>query len=827
VTTREHTVTGFLLVAATLLFAGSGCSPDTDLGGAELPNALPNTSVTAEHPTTLETGFIMHFYWDGYDHDGEIAGFQWRLSDNNTDGISVQDTLTVDPATGDTLNPWHQTCGTDTVLVVSGDLPGFPDDADLDPLDQRSFQAHTLFVRAVDDQGGLDPTPAMISFTATTVLPRIRVNRPTDMSNYLDAQGMPSTVTFGFICSDPDLPGGTPTRYRSLFKPAWHEDHYVRTQYEFNTVMDKLVSFDDPAWSDWFPYPENAADRLLSFENTASHQPNGEMIIYLFALQAEDIAGARSIERTYARNVQNFYISGLMKPVLEMQEYQLGRQSGSGLNGNCTYEIAPGQDLMFDWIATADYYAGEITAYRYGWDVQDPTNALDPNWSVLPGNTPQHRRVGTMSFADHTHTLTIQVWDNSGNESRYVWNLSVVPVPEYAVRRPVLLVDDVQDKESQGWRAVDRITPLDRDQFRDFYWENVLDGAGGVLGFSPETDIIDTEEQTLLFRDLAGYRLVIWSSRYAVGNRTWNAFKPNWSYYSSYSFSYNWLYSYQLLVGDLFLVGERMLSQFIAERFWYLPWIFDTEEPGALGFGHRILLDGTTVHNGRDSYPYKAMGIATLDHTTPRYRPYFPGGSTGLGNAGRSTHCAGVKAAVLDPEFKANHLPGGGIFPDTMFVDAAIDWMDTDPEYRDQLQPWYLGGNDEMYDINVTERPTPWRAQLCDGTPCVEPMFRQYSRFDWVDDIMAAAGDEEWPNNIMSNSEVLATCGRYALQSGVRRTRTSGAITGFITHKLREHKPSRKGDVVWGFDPYRFNNQQTQQAIQWLLAEHFDILLGP
>ena len=56
---------------------------------------------------------------------------------------------------------------------------------------------------------------------------------------------------------------------------------------------------------------------------------------------------------------------------------------------------------------------------------------------------------------------------------------------------------------------------------------------------------------------------------------------------------------------------------------------------------------------------------------------------------------------------------------------------------------------------------------------------------------------------------------------------TTGAITGFISHKLEEHKPSRKGDVVWGFDPYRFNNQQTQQAIHWLLAEHFDLLLGP
>ncbi|MFH1844549.1 MAG: hypothetical protein ABIF77_15220 [bacterium] len=831
-TAREHTATGYLLVAAVLVLLGGGCSPEAELSGTKLPNTLPNTMLTAEHPTTLETGFIMHFFWDGYDPDGEIVAYQWRLSDNDSDGISVQDTLTVDPATGDSLNPWHLTYATDTTLVVSADLPGFPEDADLDPLDQRSFQAHTFFVRALDDQGGIDATPAMLSFTATTVLPRVQVNRPPDMSDYLDAQGMPPTVTFGFVCRDPDLPGGSPTRYRYLFKPAWLNDHYVRTGYEFNQVADELLSFDDPAWSDWRPYPENAADRLVTFANVPSHRPDGEMVIYLFALQAEDVAGARSIERTYSRNVQNFYISGLMNPVLEMQELQLGRRSSSGLNGNCTFEIAPGQELFFNWIATADYYAGEITAYRYGWDVADPDDELDPNWTVTPGNTPQHQHTGTMAFSESTHTLTIQVWDNSGNHSRYVWNLAVVPVPEVTVRRPVLLVDDVQDKESQGWRAVDRVTPLDRDPYRDFYWDTTLNGAGGVLGFSPATDVIDTEERDLQFRDLAGYRMLIWSSRYAVGNRTWNAFKP-----SGTGQPYNWLQCYQQQVGDLFLVGERVLSQFIGERHWLLPWIFDTEEyytylPGVwvrfyTGFGYAIRLDGSTVHNGRNSYPYLALGIAALDHATPRYRPYFPNGPSGIGNAGRSTHCVGVKAAILDPDFKANHLPAGTVFPDTIFVDAAFDWMDRDPAYRHLLEPWYMGGNDEMYDINVTDRETPWRAQQCDGEPCVEPMFRQYSRFDWIDDLHLAAGDESWPASVPISGGLSGKCGRYALRPDVLRTVNSGAVMGFVSHKLAPLKPSRISDVVWGFDPYRFENEPTQHAVQWLLGEHFGLVMKP
>jgi hypothetical protein len=104
-------------------------------------------------------------------------------------------------------------------------------------------------------------------------------------------------------------------------------------------------------------------------------------------------------------------------------------------------------------------------------------------------------------------------------------------------------------------------------------------------------------------------------------------------------------------------------------------------------------------------------------------------------------------------------------------------------------------------------------------------MFRSYSRFDWVDDLHAAAGDSAWPDNLLSSDEQINRCGRWAIDPGSGRSRTTGHTIGFISHKLEATKPSNKGDVVWGFDPYRFNKEQIQSAIHWVLGQHFGLIL--
>ena len=250
---RRYLITALAMLPGLFLAMLSGCT-STDLGGSEIPNALPDTRMTGQPPSLLESGFIVHFYWSGSDPDGKVRGYQWKMSNNGTDGISVHDTLTSDPATGDILNPWHFTTATDSLFLVSADIAGFPGDSDLNIRDQRSFESHTLFIRAVDEEGGVDSTPAFMSFTATTLLPTIRVDRPARILGQSDAQQVPYTITFGYSGGDPDFELGVPTRVRFLFKTAWYQDHYVRTAYEYNRLVDQLVSFSDSSWSPWIHY---------------------------------------------------------------------------------------------------------------------------------------------------------------------------------------------------------------------------------------------------------------------------------------------------------------------------------------------------------------------------------------------------------------------------------------------------------------------------------------------------------------------------------------------------------------------------------------------
>lgn len=821
---------------ALALVGLTGCVPDKDLAGVGIPNAAPDTRLTAHPPEGLETGFLVHFHWTGEDQDGRLRGFQWKLCTLGTDGIDVPDTLTVDPATGDTLNPWHFTTGTDTTLIVSADLPGFPGDAELEEEDQRFYQAHAFFVRAVDDQGAIDLTPDFVCFTATTLMPWIYVDRPARLSRYLDAQPMPPTVTFGFTGCDPDFETEMPTKYRYLWKKSWYRDHYIRTRAEFEGLDPPMISSSDSAWSDWLPYPEDPTERLITFADQPARDENDDCIVYLFAIQAMDTVGAVSVDLTYGRNVQNVYISTTMTPLLTMYEPFLGLRSATGTQSTVTIDVAGGQPLEFSWVATAEAYAGVVTGYRYGWDVTDPDDELDPGWAVREGTAPEHRRSPGRSFQHGTHSLTIQVRDNLGQLTRLVWILQVVPVPDWGPL-PLLLVDDVADHHSNCWIPVDG-PPLDRDPYRDAFWEQVLAGPGGVEGFDPQQDVIDTQVEHLEFRDLMRYRSVIWVTRWSQGSFVWDAF----SFDPSRALRYVWLHAYQEQVGNLFLAGSRVMNSFLGAPNWYLPvilskcaplppgygwdpWYPLPPLPLLVGFPFLELPDGTTACTGILSYSYRSLGLTVLDVVDAYHDIWGCPHGSGLANCRRRSACVGVKALVLDPAFEASYLPGGAI-ADTIFTESTIDWRDLSPAYRDSLKvyPW---GRDEFYEADIAGRPTQWSPQDCDGRPCVEPMFQIYSRFDWVDDLHLAAGDPDWPAPIFGGQDLNSVCGSRALNPTTGRTLTTGQVTAFISHKLVANKPVPRGDVVWGFDPYRFDHAEIGEAIHWVLGEHFGLTMKP
>jgi len=304
------------IVAAALLALAAGCSTNSDLGGVKVPNGRPDTRITGQPPTLLEAGFAVDLNWTGSDPDGRIVGYQWKISNNGTDGISPRDTLTVDPLTGAVLNPWRFTTANDTTFLVLADQPDFPRDVHSEP---RSYRTHSVFIRAVDDQGALDPTPAYISFTSTTIVPTCRVVYPNlGNSRYKE---VPKSVNVGWEGTDIDFDLRIPTQVRFLWISAQYDTtdtgdpSYIRTPFEYNLYADEILDLENPNWTAWRGYDPLEANRRVQFPD----QPDGEY--FLFALQVRDTAGAVSVGMDYQIEVGNFRIKdGGFRPNVSLFE---------------------------------------------------------------------------------------------------------------------------------------------------------------------------------------------------------------------------------------------------------------------------------------------------------------------------------------------------------------------------------------------------------------------------------------------------------------------------------------------------------------------------
>ena len=811
-----------------------GCAPDTELGGGPLLNAMPDTRITGMPPVLRQTDFIVQFYWTGSDPDGKIEGFEWKMATNGLDGISIRDTLTYDPATGDTLNPWRFTTVTDSMFVVSADSSSFPVDEDLGLQDQRFYQYHTLLVRSVDDDGAVDPTPAYITFTSTTIAPSIYVSFPTGILKEQFFRA-PPTATLGWTGEDSDFEIGVPTKVRYMLKEAVDPltGSSIETPQEFNAAKDRVILFSDPTWSDWVPYLPNSEDRRVVFQDITAKDQAGDWIYYLFAVQAQDTAGAVSLAKDYNINVLHFRIDATKRPNLEVCEKFLGCFTKSGLSGKREFDIAQGQPLKFNWAANASYYGGELEALRYGWDVDDPDNDSDPGWQVSWGLSDLHRESQERSFSTGQHWLTVEAIDNSGLKSRITIILNVVPVPEPSTQRPLLLIDDVSDQASNAWPddGSSNPDPLDRDVYRDDFWYEALFLSGGVDGFVPLTDTVDTENGApLSYRDIVNYRVVLWTTKFSSTTLLHAKFDPSIDLLDKFV----WLAPYQQNVGNLILAGSGAVMNFHQKAPllrggaggtpWELPVIYETSEGidsdcqdgrAAIGFGEREDVEGNDYLYGPTQYPYTTLGLSMVDQLQPEL---IYGCSVGAME--RRRNCVGTKAIFVDPDFKADFLDAGA-FPDTIYVDEDIDWKDNIHQeiIPDIYDTYAFGAQHELYNVNIANRPinaTP--QQLPDGSEAIKPMFRIYTRYDYVKDRHYAIGDTLYPE-----FDVGLACGRMALDLGSGRTRMDGRPIGVMSYFTAATKPGGKADIIWGFDPYLLDRQEIKKVIHWTLGEYYGL----
>ncbi len=817
----------------TLLAVLSGCSTSTDLTGSAVPNSRPDTRVTGQPPTLLEAGYTVEFNWTGGDPDGRIAGYQWKISDNGVDGISPRDTLTIDPLTGAVINPWHYTTANDSVFYVLADQADFPGD----PEDYaRSFRTHSFLIRAVDDKGAVDSSPAIITFTSTTIVPTCQA-RFTENSSTSQLLSVPTTVNLAYAGTDQDFELGTPTHVRFLLTPAYYTDddgllQPITGPYYYGLYGQELIDFEDPEWSDWQRYAETREERRVTYED------NPDASYWLFAVQVRDTAGAVSIGKTYGGEILNLRIAdNQFFPGVTLNETFLGTTSQDQ-----TSNIPAGQPLNFDWTVDAESaYNGEIVTMRHGWDLADVTDENDPGWAVPPGLTEQNRFAEERSFSNGEHSFWLKVVDDSGAQTVVRWNISITPFVSRENQLNLLVLDQVVDDQTGRWPAQDGSAALDNEDFRNAYYR-FLDDVGGIADFTWSRDFVDqTESVDFNYEDLVKYKVTLMFAR-SGEQELLSTFRPDGE-----ADKFVWLSPYQEKGGNMFLVGSQSMESFLEVKGDYMvPLLFNSpvdtysggENTFTIGFGTKELNDGTEILRGPLMYPYATAGITALDWSVPLNK-YIYGRTRNRANVDRTVVCSGIKQLKLNESFRANHNIGPGAISEIINTNPEIDWRDPTPAARlDTMlanpQGFPFPG-DEFTNGVIADTPTPMIPQSCDGGPngqCIESMFTGVARFDWIREEVWAYGDDAWPGNTHTANELRTICGDMALTTyvgddGVQvplgTARTTGQTYGYFSYKMVEDKPVNLADIYWGFDPYRFDHVETKKAIKWVLIEYLEL----
>jgi len=816
-----------------LLLVLTGCSTNTDLGGSSVPNSRPDTRVTGQPPTLLEAGFAVEFNWTASDPDSRIVGFQWKISDNGLDGISPRDTLTVDPLTGAEINPWRYTTMTDSVFIVLADVEGFPGDAEGF---ERSFRTHSFFIRAVDDKGAVDPTPAQISFTSTTIVPTCSAVFPDLPTIITGVFSVPSTVNFSYVGIDDDFESGVPTHVRFLWTDGeyWDGDSWenIISKRLYDIHSDLLIDFDDPTWSLWQEYGTTEEDRNVSYPDNLINDKH-----HLFAVQVRDTAGALSIGKTYGTEVLNVRIAvDAFSPEIEVNEYFLGEYTGDQ-----DFNIPSGQQLNFSWASNATAYNGNIVEMRHGWDLIDDTDENDPGWAVPPGMAEQNRYATEKSFSQGVHTFTVRAKDDSGVTRTSKWTISIIPFVSRANQYNLAFVDQIEDHQSGRWPNSSNSIYYDDEVWRNEYWE-FLAGAGGVTGFTLASNSFDHTE-TFNYEDLVQYKAVIISARSHSSQLVFQKFRPEGGLDK-----FVWLTPYQEFGGNVFLVGSQSMESFLEVQDYMVPIVFEStlqfyslnDNNYIVGFGRKELRDGTFVPRGPLMYPFATVGISALDWNVPLGKNVY--GRRFPASEDRSTKCSGLKEVRLLEEFRTNHFVAPSAIAEVIGTNPLIDWRDpmADAGLDTMLNLEFPFTGEEFVDEKIAERPAAVVFQDCEGGyngKCIEPMFTGVTRMDWMrEKIWELDPDHAWPGNTYENSELKDICGDIALTTynpggdepsvPLGTARANGKTYGYLSYKTIGDKPGGKADVYWGFDPYRFDTDETRKAILWVMEHQFGLPLG-
>jgi hypothetical protein len=478
------------LVVLALFSFFLGCEK-TFIGPAE-QNKAPEVWLSSGPVEGDTTGYQVHFYWGGWDPDGEVAKYEFDVVDGDPYGFDPQDTTGLDKWLTTTVHDSVfrvSTSDTFRKVIIDGDLY------------TRYDKTHTFFIRAVDVEGKRSEA-VYRSFTAWTLSPIVTITVPVAPKNpEINLQSLGKVVNFQWKGVDPiDSPDNTqdPDSIRYLYHRVDSPGFGYYAKFNITNDLNKNPWRYDEDWSPWIYYRadgDSGRSTMLGDDETLELAKQ-----FIFAVQAKDDAGAVTSIFSRSSNVRQFLVGARVAPVLTITEPRVGgfQFKGTNLTALPRY-LPPGVELHFEWSATAKDYGGLISCYQYGWDVADLTNPDDWESDCGINNTEC-----TATWYSGQHTLFVRVYDNSGTETLGQIEINIVP---FTMDRNLLWVDDYPSDNS----ITQTTYYYPREDEHDALWLGHCARAGG---FDPDRDVYDAKANTYNppnVKIIGRYKNIIWS----------------------------------------------------------------------------------------------------------------------------------------------------------------------------------------------------------------------------------------------------------------------------------------------------------------------------
>jgi hypothetical protein len=475
------------IAAAALIFAATlaaGCSNEV-YTGTQKKNTPPEVWLSSGPVEGDTTSYQVHFYWGGWDPDGEITHFEFVVVDGDPIGF--------DPADTTGIEKWQVTTSYDSVIRVTADDNARPWEEN--PLYTRYDKTHTFFIRGVDLEGERSQVVSR-SFTAWTLAPFVQITHPEGT-----VRTYSNVITFRWEGRDPiDDPSNSqaPDSIRILWSQVVNNEGIYDPN--FNIINDLNVNPEhyEPLYGPWIYYRAEGDSGITTIlGDDEILQLN---LSHIFAVQAKDEAGAVTAVYTKNQNVRQFLVSQKQGPLLTITEPYLGgfKFLGPKLNP-VNVELPPGIELNFCWSGDASDYGGEIRSFRYGWDIQqldDPSQ-----WDVEP--SPFIRCAASRTWFSGIHTFFCECVDNGGKITLGRIEVEIIP---FSMERTLLWVDD--------WALGDAILPnmmLPNEETHDEFWLNI---CAKDSEFIPSRDVFDCRSWNNIppeMRIIGRYQNIIWT----------------------------------------------------------------------------------------------------------------------------------------------------------------------------------------------------------------------------------------------------------------------------------------------------------------------------